>query len=345
MVEHEYEAEQSRHGMTDVEHVRARMGMYVGSTDFFGLVNYLVCAFDLMLDNGATWIEFDLTAKSEGFRVSSDAQIPTRLSDEGLLVPFESLGSTKPRRSPDALILSALSERLRAQTNDGMTETTLTMAAGERESLEQSKSGKLEQGTRLTFIPDERVFSVTEVSPAVAHSYCNRTARFHPGVAFRVKQGTETTEYRSTDGIRDFFRAVSMPYQVLHSPISIRESEGDLKVEAMFVFQSWTENRIWSFANKGRVPNGGTHEAGLLDAVSHLKLTHTLSPVGVLAVLAIESPNVTYEGCIKARVGNPELRQDVCRLVTRGLDAWVQDNPAEVEYLKSIERFQFAQSW
>ena len=65
----------------------------------------------------------------------------------------------------------------------------------------------------------------------------------------------------------------------------------------------------------------------------------------MLAVLAIEYPHVTYEGCIKSRIGNPELRQRVADLVTTGLDRWVRENPDEVEYLKTIERFQFGDVW
>ncbi len=116
-------------------------------------------------------------------------------------------------------------------------------------------------------------------------------------------------------------------------------------VEAAFVFQSWSENQIWSFANKGRVPDGGTHEAGMLDAIGQLEHGQASSSVGILAVLAIEYPQVTFEGCIKARIGNPELRRRVADLVSTGLKRWSQENPDEVEYLKTIERFQFADIW
>lgn len=341
MAESEHETDSSRE-RSDVEHIRKRPAMYLGGTDFFGFVQYLVSAFDVMLDHGATWIEFEV---AENYRLSSDARVPTRLNDRGALEPFEAFGELKPRHIPDAIILTALSEDFRVTLNDGETQTVLATKEGKRESLQQEPAATSKPGATLEFDPDIGIFSVTDVSPTVAHSYCKRTACLHPGVAFRIKMGGDVKEYRSTDGIRDFFAAVSTPYQILHTPIQIHESDGDLKVETVFVFHSWTENRIWSFANKGRVPDGGTHEAGMLDAIAKLHNWHTDSAVGVLAVLAIEYPDITYEGCIKARIGNPELRDRVCNLITTGLDRWVRDNEDEIEYLKTIERFQFADVW
>jgi topoisomerase-4 subunit B len=328
--------------LSDVAHIRKRPGMYVGCTSFFGFVQYLVSAFDIMLDHGATWIEFEV---ARNFRLSSDARVPIRLNDRGALEPFEAAGHVKPRHSPDAIILMALSEKFRVTQNDGETETTLTTSYGERESFQQSPAVPSKPGITLEFSPDVTIFSVVAVSPAVAHSYCKRTACLHPGVVFRIKNADEVTEYKSTEGIRDFFTAITTPYQILHKPIHIQESDGDLSVETVFAFHSWTENRIWSFANKGRVADGGTHEAGMLDAIAPLHNRQADSAVGVLAVLAIDYPRVAYEGCIKARISNPELRERVAKLVTVGLGRWVRDNPDEVEYLKTIERFQFADIW
>jgi DNA gyrase/topoisomerase IV subunit B len=341
MVENKRELESPRE-LIAVEHIRARTSMYLGSTDFFGFVQYLVSAFDLMLDHGATWIEFEIAKK---LRLTSNARIPTQLNEHESLVPFEAIGTLKPGRIPDARILMALSADFRATIDDSETSTVLTTEHGKRASLQRRPAAASRIGAAVEFTPDHRIFSVTQVSPAVAHSYCKRTACLHAGVAFRIKIGADVAEYKSARGIRDFFDAIATPYQLLHKPIHIHESEGGLTVETVFVFHSWTENRIWSFANKGRVPDGGTHEAGMLDAIARLHNRQAASAVGVLAVLAIEYPGVTYEGCIKARIGNPELRDRVCHLVTSGLDRWVSDNPDEVEHLKAIERFQFADVW
>jgi topoisomerase-4 subunit B len=179
----------------------------------------------------------------------------------------------------------------------------------------------------------------------VAHSYCRRIACLNPGVTFRVRIGGAMSEYKSTDGVRDLFDAISTPYQFLHQPIHVKAREGDLQLEAFFAFHSWTENRIWSFVNKGRAPDGGTHEAGLLEAIAGMHGRESTSVMGALAVMLIDYPHATYEGCIKARIGNPELREGVRTIVAAGVENWLRDHPDEVEHLHCIERFQFGHVW
>ena len=327
----------------DVESVRKRPAMYIGGRDFFGFVHYLVSAFDLLLQNGATWIEIEV---EEEIHLASDAQIPLYVNADSLLEPFEVFGNLKQRYAPDAVISMALSERFVLAMTDGEVETYLECESGERKAFHQRPVSSSPPGIQLTFAPDFTIFSVTEISPAALHSYCRRTACLYPGVLLRVKAGNEVTEHRSEHGIRDFFTAIATPYQILHTPIHLAEVEADLKVEAVFVFHSWSENRIWSFSNKGRVPDGGTHEAGMLDAIASIhNNSASTAGTGILGVLAIEYPHVTFEGCIKARIGNPELRDKVAALMSRGLQKWIAENEQEVEYLNSIERFQFAHSW
>lgn len=323
--------------------IRKRPAMYIGGTNFFGFIHYIVSAFDIMLDNGATWITIE---PGDDLRITSDANVAFHVNDEGLLEPFEAFGALKLRHLPDATILTALSDFLSLKASDGKVSTEFTCDRGERKVLRQLKAVGSDTKIEISFRPDDSIFSVTQVSPAVLHSYCRRISCLHPGISFRIKSGSDSTEYRSDRGIFDFFTAITTPYQVLHQPIHIREAIDDLMLEVVFVFHSWTENRIWSFANKGRVPDGGTHEAGLLDAVARLHTNmQSTACTGILAVMAIEYPHVTYEGCIKARIGNPELRDKVSSLVSVGLQKWASENPSEVGYLKEIDRFQFADSW
>lgn len=323
--------------------IRKRPAMYIGSTEFFGFIQYVVSAFDIMLDNGATEIMIE---PGDDLRISSDAHVPMHINHDGLLEPFEEFGALKPRHSPDATILAALSEYLSLHASDGKVSTEFVCDRGERKLLRQVDADRSDTKIEMTFRPDDSIFTVTQVSPAVLHSYCRRISCLHPGISFRIKAGSDVTEYRSDQGILDFFIAITTPYQILHQPVRIREALDDLTLELVFAFHSWSENHIWSFANKGRVPEGGTHEEGLLDAVERLQTNiPSAARTGILAVMAIEYPRVTYEGCIKNRIGNPELRDKVLKLVSVGVQKWAGANPSEVGYLKEINRFQFADSW
>lgn len=328
--------------MSIVSQIRKRPAMYLGGTCFFGFIQYVVSAFDLLLEHGATLIEFQV---GESFRISSNARIPTDVSESGGLVQFETLGKLKPHHLPVAAILVALSDWLQVILSDGITRTELKTSKGERISFLQVPANESKTVVALQFRPDPEIFSVLSVSPAVVHSYCKRIACLHRGVTFRVKIDNDVTEYHSANGIRDLFNAVTTTYQILNEPICIDESEEDLSVEAVFAFQSWSETQIWSYVNKGRVPDGGTHEAGFLNAIRYLKSPIPDRKVGLLAVLSVDYPHVTYEGCIKERIGNPELFDKVSALITRGLESWARENEDENEHLKKIERFQFGSIW
>lgn len=323
--------------------IRKRPAMYIGGTDFFGFIHYVVSAFDLMMDNHATWIEFEA---GNNLTLTSDAAISTSLSDQGLMEPFEVFQLINTRHLPDAAIVNALSHQFRATTSDGITETIFESARGERQLVEQRPTTNTTTSSKLEFSPDEQIFKVTSVSPSVVHGYCRRMSCLHPGITFRIKSGDQVTEYKTDDGLLELFNSFTTPYQILHKPVRLCETEGDLTVAAMFAFHSWAEDKICSFANRGRVPDGGTHEDGLLKAIYQFRDSNRpFRPTGVLAVLTFEYPHVTYEGCVKNRIGNPELTEAVAELVKRGTAKWLEANPDEAELLRQIEPFTFGESW
>jgi len=66
--------ERSIPDLSGVEAVRIRPGMYVGSTGFFGFINYLVCPVALLLGQRATRIA---VKPAEGkFEMESDVALP-----------------------------------------------------------------------------------------------------------------------------------------------------------------------------------------------------------------------------------------------------------------------------
>lgn len=324
--------------------IRKRPAMYIGSTDFFGFVHYLVAAFDLMLENGATFIDLHV---GEQFTIESDACIAVTTTDEGDILPYEAYGSPPSRRyhSPDACVVAALSQSFTVCSSDGTTETSLEFTRGERTAFKQTTT-QSDPSIRITFVPDGSILSVTNVSHYAVQGYCRRTSYLYPGVTIRLITESETVEYHSDRGMRDYFDLMTAPYQILHKPVHLVESQDSLDIEAVFVFHSWNENRLWSFANRGRVPDGGTHETGFLKGIADLN-AHTPEDcdAGILGLLAIQYPDVAYEGCIKARIGNPELIDLVGSLVSRGLRKWISANEEEVRFLGTIEKFQFAGEW
>ncbi|MCA9041996.1 MAG: hypothetical protein KDA65_16705 [Planctomycetaceae bacterium] len=335
-----------------VESIRKRPSMYVGSTEFFGFINYLVSGFDLMLHHGASWIEIQPGDDIKPWVIRSDANLPLELNEKEQVKIFETYDYAeteyeKPNSLPplfDAYIFYALSEEFELKAISDGKQITLKARCGEKGVFEQIPVNDSSSTVVIEFHPDTYIFSVTEASIRNLHSYCRRNSTLYPGVSYRIKTGDELVEYKSENGLTEFFESMVHPYQVLHKPIHVQEMEDDLKVEAVFALHSWSEDYIVTFANKGRVPLGGTHLAGFIEAVAQLRSEANVH-AGNIGILAIEHPDITFEGCIKGRVGNPEFRDLVHKLISHGIQKWSEANPEEARLMQMVERFQFADIW
>ncbi len=64
-----------------------------------------------------------------------------------------------------------------------------------------------------------------------------------------------------------------------------------------------------------------------------------------MGVMFIRSPNVIWDGCIKAKIGEPKLRPAVRQLVASGALAWLNEHPDVRRQLHDMQSFQFPDVW
>ena len=321
------------------EAIRKRPGMYIGSTDLFGLINYLVAGFDLILGCSPSFVELHET--DTGLVLRSDAVLDLELDEQERLSPFEVAGLQL-----DGAVLAAFSEWLELDAQSGGRRRQARFEKGDRVSYGCESATSEASELELRFSPDRSIFSRTTLSSANFQSYLSRICHLNPGIRFlwRRMDGTEA-EYCS-NGMRDLFSAASQPYQYLHAPIHIESNQDPLYLDLVLTFHSWHVDHIWSFVNRGRAAEGGTHETGLLRAARRiLKGLDLEANPGILAAMALKYPKVVFKGCIKAEVGNQELTELVEQAVLSGFDAWAREHPDELSHLRNAEPFVFAGSW
>jgi len=332
-----------------IEGVRKRPGMYIGPTTFSGFIRYLVCPVSLLLGERPSRLAI---AAGEGeFVVEADVPLPVEELSSGRIAPFEEILDQGYWHRFDGTVLNALSERLTVEIRQSHRTDTLAYCRGIRESHHASTTTSNSPRTTLRFVPDASIFTVTNVSPTIFLSYLRRLSFLHQGVRFSIAFAGETHEFYAAGGIVDLFASVSAPYQVLHDPIHIIGDDGNLHLEAVFAYHSWNKNGLWCFINNGRAVEGGTHKMGLRDALNRLRQRFKLlkSPGlgrnGVLAVMSIQYPETVWEGCMRTRIGNPELRGMVCNLVVQHATKWLEDRPDVAEQLQQLEPFRFPDPW
>jgi hypothetical protein len=133
-----------------IDGVRKRPGMYVGSTEFFGFINYLVCPVSLLLGQRPTRLAID--AGKGGFEVEADVALPIEELSCGRFAPFEEILDLGHGHSFEGTVLNALSETLKVEVRQKHRTDTLAFCRGTRESHRASTNYSDSSHTTLKFV-------------------------------------------------------------------------------------------------------------------------------------------------------------------------------------------------
>lgn len=318
--------------------------MYVSGTDLFGLINYFVSSVGLLVDYKPSQIAITL---DEELEVRSDALIHIELRDEGV-VPFEVILHNETHRVFEGVVLNALSKQLSIRLANGKVIEELVYEKGERIRWEMTETQSTEVGTVLRFIPNNEIFSITTLSAPIFESYLRRLSYLHGGTRFSLTTADGTKNFVAERGILDLFDAISSPFQLMHQPIVVNGQSGELSLELIMAYHSWTDDHIYCYMNNGRAVAGGTHEDGLSLALTQLreriKLPETMKN-GIILLVSMIYPDATWAGCVKERINNPELTTLVSDLIVDEVERWLLARPQVLDEIRTTQTFRSADFW
>lgn len=185
-------------------------------------------------------------------------------------------------------------------------------------------------GTKVTFMPDKRVFESVNFNAETIMKRLKELALLNKGIfiEFVDERANIKQMYCYEGGIVDFVKYLNESKTVLYKdPIFISGESKVLKMEvAIQHTDSYTEN-TFSYVNNIPTTEGGTHETGFKSA-----LTRAMNEIarregflkekeqnlmgedfreGMTAVIAIKMRNIQFEGQTKTKLGNPEARVDM----------------------------------
>lgn len=185
-------------------------------------------------------------------------------------------------------------------------------------------------GTKVTFMPDKRVFESVNFNAETIMKRLKELALLNRGIfiEFVDERANIKQMYCYEGGISDFVRYLNEGKTTLYKdPIFLSGESKVLKMEiAIQHTDSYTEN-TFSYVNNIPTTEGGTHETGFKSA-----LTRAMNEIarregflkekeqnlmgedfreGMTAVIAIKMRNIQFEGQTKTKLGNPEVRVDM----------------------------------
>lgn len=362
--------------MEGLEAVRMRPGMYIGSTGIKGLHHMLWEIVDNSVDEAANGFADTVRVtlhRDQSVTVEDNGRgipvgIHEKLGVSGVEVVFtqlhaggkfdnDSYGFSGGLHGVGASVVNALSEylevevctggRLYRQTFRSYEGADGKMVSG-RPMAPLAEEGRVRrQGTKITFLPDKRVFETLEMNFGVISKRLKELAYLNKGVTFMLEDERErgnkkSSEYRYDGGIIDFVKYLSDDKTAIYAePIYISGKKDNISVEiAMQHNDGYTES-IFSYVNNIPTTEGGAHETGFKAALTKV-LNDYCRKAGILkdkdpslsgedfregltAVISLKMRNVQFEGQTKTKLGNTEARTAVEYILSEQLATYLDD--------------------
>ncbi len=214
-------------------------------------------------------------------------------------------------------------------------------------------------GTRISFLPDSQIFSVTEFSFDVLSQRLRELSFLNAGVRINIHEirTDKKHDFCYEGGINSFVEHLNKKRNPLHpDPIYLKGERSfddhgrTVNVEAEIALQyndSYNES-VYSFANNINTVEGGTHLVGFRTALTRTLNRYIASTAkdparakkgdttsvsgedlreGLTAVVSVKIPQPEFEGQTKSKLGSSEVRGIVEGIVYQQLSSFLEENP------------------
>jgi DNA gyrase subunit B len=194
-------------------------------------------------------------------------------------------------------------------------------------------------GTKVTFHPDASIFEKIVFSYDILAQRLRELAFLNKGlkITLQDERSDKSTEFRFTGGIVEFVKHLNRGKQTLHdSPIYMEGKRDSLEVEIALQYNDSYAENIFSFANTINTVDGGTHLAGFRSALTRsinnfasaagmlkeqkdeVSITGDDVREGLVAVVSVKLPQPQFEGQTKGKL-NSDIKGQVEQLVNERL--------------------------
>src|SRR5438094_1872778 len=358
-----------------MEAVRKRPAMYIGSTGELGLHHLVYEVVDNSVDEAlagfADKIEVTIHLDNSITVIDNGRGIPVDSMDiDGEKIPAAEVVMTNlhaggkidssPYKVSGGLhgvgvsVVNALSEELELEIwRDGFT-WEQTYSKGEPTSkLKKTGAVKAKTGTKVRFLPDKSIFTVTEYNFATLAQRLRELAFLNKGLLITLTDERTTdpktgeakaVEFKYNGGIVEFIKHLNRGKQVLHDkPIYMEAERGGVAMEIGLQYNDGYSESVFSFANNINTVDGGSHLSGFRMALTRTinyagqqmglfkdvkeNLTGDDVREGLVAVVSVKLPQPQFEGQTKGKL-NSDIAGIVQAFVNERLGAYFEQNPS-----------------
>ncbi len=255
-----------------------------------------------------------------------------------------------------ASVVNALSEWLELTVNDGQHTWFQRFERGEYSKQLEIIGDTKETGTSVKFKADPEIFETTVYDYETLLKRLREQAFLNAGLTIIFTDRRDADDIKSETlcyegGIKQFVEHIhetrgleSLSGDVIY----FSGSQGEASAEIALQYNDSYNEIILSFANNIHTKDGGSHETGFKNAITKVineygrkmnllkdkeKLSGDDVREGLTAIISVKLTNCEFESQTKVRLGNPEVKPFIEKLVTEKLMNFLEENP---EIAKSI---------
>ena len=352
--------------MEDLNAVRKRPAMYIGSTDSRGLHHIVYEVVDNSIDEALAGFcnkivviinkDGSMTVEDNGSGIPVDIHPKLKLpAVEVVLTKLHAGGkfNNKVYKVSGGLhgvgvsVTNALSTKLVVEVKRNRKIYTQSYEKGKTASQLKiiGDAAENETGTKVTFYPDAEIFETLEFSFDVLSARLRELAFLNKGIHIILKdeRSDKSIDFSYSGGIVSFVEYVNKNRQTLHKPVYCNKEKNNISVEFCIQYNDGYQENVFSFANNINTPEGGTHLIGFKTALTRVinsrfekkngkngkdvKVTSDDVREGLTAVISIKIPQPQFEGQTKTKLGNSEVKGMVDSVVNDFLGTYFEENP------------------
>ena len=350
-----------------LEAVRKRPGMYIGDTNINGLHHMIYEVVDNSIDESMAGYcdEIKITLTREGSAIIEDngrgipvdmhptenmpaATVVLTVLHAGGKFDKDTYKVSGGLHGVGVSVVNALSKHLimtiKKNGNIYRQEFKKGIPVSDLEIIGQTK----EQGTTIEFFPDGEVMEVLEFDSEILIKRFKEMAYLNQAITilFKDERDGKEEKFHFENGLNQFVEDINK--KPLISPIiSFQAIEEDTEVEIALAYNEGYDEKVLSFVNNIRTPDGGTHEAGFKAGLSRAiisyieananarekdsKVTGDDVREGLIAIISTKIMEPQFEGQTKGKLGSSFVKPIVQKLTHDKLAKFFEENPNEAK--------------
>ncbi len=357
-----------------MEHVRLRPAMYIGSTGEMGLHHLVYEVVDnsvdealagyakkidvtIHVDNSITVVDdgrgipVDMKTLANGEQMPAVQVVLTKLNAGGKF-DASNYKVSGGLHGVGVSCVNALSQEFDVEIwRDGHT-WEMDFSCGAPTSELRKAGTTKKRGTKVHFLPDKTIFTVTEYNYDTLAQRLRELAFLNKGLEITLtdertvdpKSGdSKRAEFKYAGGIGEFVKHLNRGKTVLYEkPITMEAMRDNVEIEIALQYNDSYSETVFSFANNINTVDGGTHLSGFRTA-----LTRTINAIGqslglfkdlkenlsgddvregLVAVVSVKLSQPQFEGQTKGKL-NSDIAGTVQAFVNERLGAFLEQNP------------------